>query len=161
MRGEVLCSPEAFGWKLSSFTRKCGASVERQNSRHTHSSPSLRPAPVTHASSAVSQWGWQGSGQLPSESTRLGFVSEDVGAPMPTLDLSPLQKGLLALRLLVCAVLMLASVHRRVWCVHQACLGPHSSFIFVDLTKLLCGDPQHDCVPDLEKNEMLNATILV
>lgn len=32
--------------------------------------------------------GCQGSGQLPSESTSLGFVIEDVGAPVPTLNLS-------------------------------------------------------------------------
>lgn len=32
--------------------------------------------------------GWQGPGHLPSESARIGFASEDVGTPMPTLDLS-------------------------------------------------------------------------
>lgn len=71
MSRKVLCS-EAFNWMLSPFTSTAAG---------------ILPAPVTHSSPVVSQRAGRGSGLLPGEGTRIGLMSEDLGTPLPTLDL--------------------------------------------------------------------------
>lgn len=115
---------------------------------------------MTHSSSGVSQ----GPGQLPSESTGISFVIEDVGALVPTLNLScpsiidgsvgPHTPGLFCFDPGICTLLSLvfsSGLSRATLTFYSVLISPN------------CCVMTHNMIvfQIWRKNSMLNAAILV